>query len=194
MSIAALAPKRQRGHLRVELLLETAAQLFNEKGFDGVTMSEVAARSRTAIGSLYRFFPNKESLAEALIARYATTFLSGLDAIVAQSGALTAAQLVDALVDLMISNIENRATALGLVERGEDASGRKAQLRDGFRARLVATVLAQHPECDGQTADHIAATLQVILKTLPALAEKSGPSAPEIAEIRIMLVAYLARR
>ena len=31
-------------------------------------MAEIADRSSTKIGSLYRFFPNKESLAETMIA------------------------------------------------------------------------------------------------------------------------------
>ena len=33
-------------------------------------MTEIAARSNTAIGSLYRFFPTKEVLADALLDRY----------------------------------------------------------------------------------------------------------------------------
>ena len=37
-----------------------------EKGYDAATMTEIAARSGTAIGSLYRFFPSKESLSDAL--------------------------------------------------------------------------------------------------------------------------------
>lgn len=44
--------------------MEAAAAVIAEKGYEGATMAEIAARSGTKIGSLYRFFPNKESLAD----------------------------------------------------------------------------------------------------------------------------------
>jgi AcrR family transcriptional regulator len=44
-----------------------AAAVIAEKGFEGATMAEIAARSDTKIGSLYRFFPNKESLADKIV-------------------------------------------------------------------------------------------------------------------------------
>jgi AcrR family transcriptional regulator len=43
--------------------------LFAEKGYDAVTMTEVAARAGAPIGSLYQFFPSKETLADALLDR-----------------------------------------------------------------------------------------------------------------------------
>ena len=36
--------------------MEAGVAVFTEKGYDAATMSEIAARSGTAIGSLYRFF------------------------------------------------------------------------------------------------------------------------------------------
>ena len=73
MSIAlpeAKEPKRERGKLRVAALLDAGAALFVEKGYDATTMTEIASRAGAAIGSLYQFFPSKEALAEALVARY----------------------------------------------------------------------------------------------------------------------------
>ena len=59
-------PKRQRGHERVAVLLEAAAKVFLEKGYDAATMTEIAAAANYSIGSLYQFFPTKLLLAEAL--------------------------------------------------------------------------------------------------------------------------------
>jgi hypothetical protein len=58
------APLRANGKLRVAAILEAAAAVIGEKGYEGATMAEIAARSATKIGSLYRFFPNQESVAE----------------------------------------------------------------------------------------------------------------------------------
>ncbi|MET1046071.1 MAG: helix-turn-helix domain-containing protein, partial [Hyphomicrobium sp.] len=55
----ALRPQRRPGQERVAALLEAAAAIIAEKGYDGATMAEVAARAGAQIGSLYRFFPNK---------------------------------------------------------------------------------------------------------------------------------------
>src|SRR5271165_141776 len=65
----ARVPQRERGRRRVADLLQAAASLFAEKGYDAVTMTEVAARAGAPIGSLYQFFPSKEALADALLDR-----------------------------------------------------------------------------------------------------------------------------
>ena len=60
-------PQRANGKLRVAAILEAAATVIAEKGYEGATMAEIAVRSSTKIGSLYRFFPNKESLADTIV-------------------------------------------------------------------------------------------------------------------------------
>ena len=52
---------------RREAILATALNLFAERGFHKVSMSEIARESEFSVGSLYNFFPNKESLYKALI-------------------------------------------------------------------------------------------------------------------------------
>ena len=110
--LAAVAPKRQRGRLRVDAIMRAGAALFAEKGFDAATMTEIAAQSGTAIGSLYRFFPTKEILADALILRYGERLFAGLDAIGLRAPACSGAQLADALVDLMLALREDRSVAV----------------------------------------------------------------------------------
>src|SRR5271165_2435687 len=87
----AVAPKRQRGRDRVDAILQAATDLFTEKNYDAVSMTEVAIRSSTAIGSLYRFFPTKEALAGALLERYGAHLTEALDAILCKNGALSPA-------------------------------------------------------------------------------------------------------
>jgi AcrR family transcriptional regulator len=52
---------RQR-QMREEAILETAYQLLAEKGIQGMTMDELAARVGIAKGSLYQHFRSKEQL------------------------------------------------------------------------------------------------------------------------------------
>jgi AcrR family transcriptional regulator len=68
-------PVQQRSSERIALLLDTAATLIDEKGIDGLTTSDVAARSRSSVGVVYRYFPNIQSLLRALAARNMQRFL-----------------------------------------------------------------------------------------------------------------------
>ena len=64
-------------------------------------MAEIAARSNTKIGSLYRFFPNKEVLANALIAQYHEGVHNAFDELDSRIQSLSISSLADFLLDLM---------------------------------------------------------------------------------------------
>ncbi len=63
-------PKQARGKQRVEKILEAAAEVFDEMGYEAATTHAIADRAGTAIGSLYQFFPDKLSIFHALEARH----------------------------------------------------------------------------------------------------------------------------
>jgi len=61
-------PRREREKVRQrEELLAAALDLFSQKGYHNVSMHEVAERAEFAVGTLYKFFKNKEDLYKALI-------------------------------------------------------------------------------------------------------------------------------
>src|ERR1051326_8617499 len=65
------ARRRQaRGQRRIEVILDSAAQVFAEVGFEAASTNVIAARAGIPIGSVYQFFPNKEAIAEALADRF----------------------------------------------------------------------------------------------------------------------------
>jgi AcrR family transcriptional regulator len=55
-------PKQLRSRLMVGTILEAARQLFAENGFETTTTNQIAERAGVGIGSLYQYFPNKDSL------------------------------------------------------------------------------------------------------------------------------------
>ncbi|OGP64776.1 MAG: TetR family transcriptional regulator [Deltaproteobacteria bacterium RBG_13_53_10] len=61
-------PRREREKLRQrQEMLTTGLELFSEKGYHNVSMNEIARKSEFAIGTLYKFFKNKEDLYRALV-------------------------------------------------------------------------------------------------------------------------------
>ena len=61
-------PRREREkHRQRQEMLAAGLDLFSQKGYHNVSMHEVAEKAEFAIGTLYKFFQNKEELYKALV-------------------------------------------------------------------------------------------------------------------------------
>jgi AcrR family transcriptional regulator len=188
----ALEPKRQRGRNRVAAILEAAATVFGDKGYDAATMTEIAARADTAIGSLYRFFPSKEVLAEALLERYAERALAGLDAVADRAEGLTPAALADVLVDTRLAWQPDQAAAAALLDIRVDAESVRTALRRSMRGRIAAILRRNRPTLAPERAERLAFLTLHILKAIPLLAGEPESERMElVAEIRTLARLYL---
>ena len=67
-------------------MLDAALELFSEKGYHNVSMHEVAERAEFAIGTLYKFFKNKEDLYRALVMEKSTEIFDALSAPLSEDG------------------------------------------------------------------------------------------------------------
>ncbi len=75
----ATLPRREREKLRQRRdMLKAALQLFSKKGYHNVSMREIAGEAEFAIGTIYKFFKNKEALYRALIMEQAEEFHNAL--------------------------------------------------------------------------------------------------------------------
>jgi AcrR family transcriptional regulator len=64
-------PRQERSQATVQAILTAAAHILTEAGYDHFTTNKVAERAGVSIGSLYQYFPNKESLLLALAEHHA---------------------------------------------------------------------------------------------------------------------------
>lgn len=94
------------------------------KGFGAATMTEIAARSKTAVGSLYRFFPTKEAVADALLSSYGDRVARDLGAIADRAASLSPSALADEFVDFMLDIQADRAAAVALADAWGERRGR----------------------------------------------------------------------
>lgn len=69
--------EKQRQHNDI---LDGALELFAKKGFHNVSMQEIAGKTEFAIGTLYKFFNNKEVLYKALMIRESKKFHKAIGA------------------------------------------------------------------------------------------------------------------
>ena len=121
-----LAPQREVGRQRVAELLEAAAEVIQERGFEATTMAEIAQRADARIGSLYRFFPSKDAVADALMDRYATVLAGAYDAVRDQAGSATPEQLADILIELLVQLHPQARAVTALLDSRTDWTDRKS--------------------------------------------------------------------
>lgn len=73
--------RREREKLRQRQdMLAAAVKLFSEKGYHNASMQEIAEEAEFAVGTLYKFFKNKEDMYRALMVEQAGRFTEALNA------------------------------------------------------------------------------------------------------------------
>ena len=55
-------PIQKRSKITVDAIYEAALQLFTQEGYSAITTDKIARRAGVSIGTLYQYFPNKESI------------------------------------------------------------------------------------------------------------------------------------
>lgn len=68
-------PKQVRSIHTKEKILDTALQLFCEKGYYKTTTNQIAEKAQISIGSLYSYFKDKDTIFLEILGRYNQLFL-----------------------------------------------------------------------------------------------------------------------
>jgi AcrR family transcriptional regulator len=192
----ALKPQRSHGKLRVAALLEAGGAVIAEKGFQAATMAEIAAKAGAPIGSLYRFFPNKEILADALLQRFVELVDRMFDDINRQIKSLSTAALTDALLRIVADLRGEGAAIRALLEAHADWSTKRQEFRSRMRRRIAETLALRSPKLDSKVARNMAAILLQNMKMVGVLREELRGDAfsGALAELRAMTRFYLAAK
>ena len=75
ITIAAISPARRapvqtRSQMTVQRLLDSASSLLQHMPLEEVTTTLIAAEAGLSIGGLYRFFPDKQTIIDAIAVRH----------------------------------------------------------------------------------------------------------------------------
>lgn len=128
------APQQPRSQQTVAALLEAAAQVLETRGMAGFNTNAVALRAGVSIGSLYQYFPSKESLTLALVQREGERFTAEAQtALAEESGAAALRVLIVAAVGQQLRRPE-LARLLDIEEARPEL--RAAVNKGAFRALL----------------------------------------------------------
>jgi AcrR family transcriptional regulator len=190
---AVQAPQRANGKLRVAAILEAAAAVIAEKGYEGATMAEIAARSGTKIGSLYRFFPNKESLADTIVVSARENIDAVFDRFDTGVHALSIRALADDLMTLIFEQF-TRPAFMKLLEVGQDWSVKREEFRNALLQRVAKTLMIHSPNLSKKSAGDIAQVVVLNVKAVVTHQAFFDSSSSTAEEFRDMTRLYLKSR
>lgn len=188
-------PQREAGRQRVAELMDAAAAVIGERGFAAATMAEIAARADARVGSLYRFFPSKEAVGEALMAHFARVLEADYRAVQARAATVAPEELADILIDLLVRLQPQTRAVTALL----DQPAERTEMRRRFRALALSGVRTALQTCapglsDGEAGD-VAAVVLNNMRMMVAMTLKDAPTTPGApAELRLMNRLYLAAR
>ncbi|HKU97451.1 MAG TPA: TetR/AcrR family transcriptional regulator [Vineibacter sp.] len=95
-------PEQDRSRATVEAIIEAAARILAKGGYGGFTTNHVAEKAGVSIGTLYQYFPNKESLLGELIRRHKLAIEDGIEVLTPQAGDLPFAAVVRAAIEHVV--------------------------------------------------------------------------------------------
>lgn len=81
-------PKQARAKHTVDTIIDATAQILEKEGSGGLTTNYLAVKSGFSIGTIYQYFPNRESILLALIARQREDVQRRIAAAAHQGGSL----------------------------------------------------------------------------------------------------------
>lgn len=184
-------PQQKRGRRRVAGFLRAAESVVAEMGYERATMSAIAHRAQSCIGSLYQFFPNKRSVAEALRAQYIQEIDQSWTALAGQAAGLSAENLACRLVSLQIEIVKTFPALLALLD--VPATSHSPTRRELIRARIATVLMAHKPRLSKASALRTASVVQQISRALLLLYGQADPEGKVamIEEFNSVLIGYL---
>ena len=75
-------PVQSRSYRSTQRVLEVASSLLEHTPVEELTVTRIAAGAGVSVGSLYRFFPDKQSIIDALAVRHVEQFRASLVSVV----------------------------------------------------------------------------------------------------------------
>jgi AcrR family transcriptional regulator len=187
-----IAPQQARSARRLAGFLEAAAELFAEIGFDATTMQAIADRSKSSIGALYNYFPDKQSVAATLLGGYAEELQWRLKTLMEHSEKLSTPQFAGLFIDCIVEFAQERPAYLNL-HTAPIRFRRDPAARQALRAIIANAFQSKNPSLSPERSLLAAnVAVQIIKGTINLYLESDAKTKPlAVAEFRRVLTSYL---
>lgn len=172
------APVQARSAARLTALLDATASVLADVGMERLTTALVAERAGASIGTVYRYFPDRVTLLQALAARNLERLEERIDAAIpAISG--PAIEALDAVAGLFVAMFREEPGFRSL-RLGDVLDVRDAARPEAAKARLARSIAdAMAVAYDDVEIDCLAERLDVALEVLDSLVTRAFLAEPD---------------
>jgi AcrR family transcriptional regulator len=183
-------PVQRRAAVTVDAISEATIQILLKQGINQLTTTRVAERAGVSVGTLYQYYPNKQSLLSAVLAEHVGKVASAVeDACDRARGKPLSEMLstvVEAFVDAKMSRID---VSVALYQFAADVGGPALARRMGQRSRkALEAVLQTAPDVVSPPATFAVEMMFAAMAGATRYVLESGASPAMIRNLRQHLV------
>jgi len=193
------APRRRyaRGEKRIVEILEAAAAVFAETGYEQATTNAIAAKAGISPGSLYQFFSNKDEIARRLAQNYEADVRGMWAEVFTEDAAkLPLAELLDRIIGPILDFKLKRQGFSAFFEGSQtipELAAVATGLHGEFIERMRHLLALRRPDLpESELALSALVAVRTFKALLPmAIDAKPARRAAVVAEIKRALLGYL---
>jgi AcrR family transcriptional regulator len=197
-------PRQQRARQTVDAVLDSVARLLERRGAHAITTNRIAETAGVSIGSVYQYFPNKQAIYVALLARHLEEIERIVEAKLAVHEGGSLEKRIRALVEAMVDAHAHQPALYDLLfaqvpHRTEADLRHEIRMRAAFHS-AIAPRSEERPRARGRARD-VDRTLFVLMNMVEALSHAAvlrRPAGLSLAaatdEAVRAVLAYLDRR
>ncbi|OUR78952.1 hypothetical protein A9Q83_05970 [Alphaproteobacteria bacterium 46_93_T64] len=185
-------PLQARAAATVDAVMEATARILEESGVEGVNTNLVAERAGVSVGSLYQYFPSKESIFAELIRCNRQVLITDIEVAIAETDAMGLEPAIEALLKAALRHQFERpklALALEYAEEVLPMGSESRALNTGF-VDIVTTLLKAN---DIRNPKDAARDIVALVKGIIDAAALEGDQDPDALLVRLkrVVIGYL---
>ena len=137
-------PVQARAEVTVEAICEATIQVLLSHGAERLTTTRVADRAGVSVGTLYQYYPNKQSLLYAVMEEHLDRVATAVEAACEQSCHKPLAEMIKQVVEVFVDVKMDRADiSVALYQVAADVDGPALVKRAGQRMRKALEAMLQ---------------------------------------------------
>jgi AcrR family transcriptional regulator len=136
--MAELGLRERKKQQTQQLILDTATRLFLERGFDGVTVTEIARAAELSEMTVFNYFPTKEDLVFARMEFFEEQLVAAVQQRAPEESAVAAfGRMVVADIDQLAARTDMIAKAAMLIRASLALQAREREITARYTAQLA---------------------------------------------------------
>jgi AcrR family transcriptional regulator len=187
-------PRQARSAKSLDLILDAAERLLHERGVVETSTVDVAGAAGVSVGRLYYWFPDKDAVVRALLARAEHRLRALLMEMIVDESASPRAELVDHLLPAVGQFFSRHRGSLAVLQRGAvDDNDPGHALCDAFLDLMATLIESRVPGIPVAERDRAANTVsRIIISMLADYVRADAKDADRcLDEVAYVLSAYL---